>query len=82
MIYLGDGMTDVPCMRIVKDNGGYSICVYDDDRSTADDLMLHDRVSLAKKADYREGSPLDLSLKAIIEKIIDEEELNKLKEDF
>ena len=82
MIYLGDGMTDVPCMRIVMVNGGYSICVYDDDKSTAEDLLVHKRVTLAKKADYREGSALDLSIKAIIDKIADEEKLNKIKEDF
>ncbi|MBQ1521928.1 MAG: haloacid dehalogenase-like hydrolase [Erysipelotrichaceae bacterium] len=82
MIYLGDGMTDVPCMRIVKDSGGYSICVYDDDKSTAEDLMIHGRVTFAKKADYREGSPLDLTIKAIIDRIVHEDELRQLQEEF
>lgn len=28
MIYFGDGMTDIPSMRLVKKGGGYSIAVY------------------------------------------------------
>ena len=29
MIYIADGLTDIPCMKLVKVNGGYSISVYD-----------------------------------------------------
>ena len=28
MIYIGDGMTDIPCMKMVKERGGKSIALY------------------------------------------------------
>lgn len=31
MIYIGDGMTDVPCMKLVKMKGGESIAIYHKD---------------------------------------------------
>ena len=42
MIYIGDGLTDVPCMRLVKLNGGFSIAVYMDDvTKNAKALLKH-----------------------------------------
>ncbi|MBQ4557769.1 MAG: haloacid dehalogenase-like hydrolase [Clostridia bacterium] len=70
MIYIGDGVTDVPCMRIVKQNGGLSVCVYDlKGKSKADSLLKDGRVSVAVEADYRLGSSLDNSIKEFLEKI-------------
>ncbi|MDD6467451.1 MAG: HAD family hydrolase [Erysipelotrichaceae bacterium] len=69
MIYIGDGMTDVPCMSLVKKYGGHSIAVFQDDRGTCDKLLSQQRVNFIAKADYREGSTLDTLLKQIIQKI-------------
>lgn len=68
MIYIGDGLTDVPCMKLVKINGGYSIAVYTDKRKVSD-LMTDDRVNYITKADYSEGTELDEIVKDIITKM-------------
>lgn len=72
MIYIGDGITDVPCMKLTKQSGGYSVAVYNDDSTTAERLQRYDRVSCAVKADYREGSALEQTVFAIIDKIAEE----------
>jgi 2-hydroxy-3-keto-5-methylthiopentenyl-1-phosphate phosphatase len=67
MIYIGDGMTDVPCMKLVKVNGGQSIAVYQKSDRTVVNTLLHDRrVDYIAKADYSEGSELDDKIKKII----------------
>ncbi len=67
MIYLGDGMSDVPCMKMVKSYGGVSVAVYSDAGSSlAGDLMRHGRVDFIQEADYTEGSGLDTTIKNVI----------------
>ena len=58
MIFFGDGMTDIPIMRLTRRNGGRSICVYTD-RQAALPLYQQGRVDFIAPADYREGSSLD-----------------------
>lgn len=82
MIYIGDGLTDVPCMRLVNANGGHSIAVYKDGkRDIVDDLLLHDRVDFVAPADYREGKELDEIVKAILCKMSMEDSLKKHSDD-
>ena len=57
MIYIGDGLTDVPCMRLVKKEGGHSIAVYEN-RADVESLLRHERVNYIFPADYRPESPL------------------------
>ena len=67
MIYIGDGLTDVPCMKLVKVNGGYSIAVYQKNKkSKVEDLLLHNRVDFIELADYSEGSGLDKTVRDIV----------------
>lgn len=70
MLYIGDGLTDVPCMKLVKANGGCSIAVYrDGKRDKVEELLLHERVDYIQIADYTENSELDYTVKKIIEKM-------------
>ena len=68
MIYIGDGMTDVPCMRIVRTNGGCSIAVYQERKEEVNNLLLKGRVDYALKANYSKDSELEKAVFAIIDK--------------
>ena len=79
MIYIGDGLTDVPCMKLTKDGGGVSIAVYTDkSESIANSLYDDERINYITKADYRENSKIDLIVKGTIDKIAIDNKLNKL----
>lgn len=70
MIYIGDGLTDVPCMKLVKVNGGYSIAVYQKHKKfKVDELLEHDRVDYLALADYCENSELDILIRDMLSKI-------------
>jgi phosphoserine phosphatase len=72
MIFIGDGETDIPSMRLVKSQGGHSIGVYGSKkgaRTKALELIDHGRASLIAPADYSENKIIDLSVKAIIDKL-------------
>ena len=70
MIYIGDGLTDVPCMKLVKVNGGFSIAVYQKRQKVkVDDLLKHQRVDFITPADYTEQSELDCIIKKIVDKM-------------
>lgn len=76
MIYLGDGDTDIPCMRLVKEQGGCSIAVFDqnkwdkaDSQDKIEKLIAEDRVSYVVPGNYREGTQLDVTVKGVLSKI-------------
>lgn len=74
MIFIGDGDTDVPTMKMMHTKGGFSIAVYDPrsnerDQKKVYSLISEDRVNFVAAADYREGSALDLIVKGLIGRI-------------
>ncbi len=69
MIYFGDGITDVPSMKLTKVNGGHSIAVYQDDRTDADRMLLDGRVDYVVKANYSKGSEMEKTVFEIIDQI-------------
>lgn len=82
MIYFGDGMTDIPSMKITKEKGGNAIAVYrpkTTHRKTAIKLLADNRVNFALPADYREDSELDHVVKTILDKMATERDLDLLK---
>ncbi|MBQ8307586.1 MAG: haloacid dehalogenase-like hydrolase, partial [Alistipes sp.] len=73
MIYVGDGTTDIPCMRLVKNFGGHSIAVYNPDQKGArkdlNALIRDNRVNHVCPADYSEGSEIDTLVQTILDKM-------------
>ncbi len=67
MIYIGDGMTDVPCMKLVKVNGGYSIAVHKPgEKGKVESLIRDGRVDILAEADYSPGSEMDRVVQEMI----------------
>ncbi len=73
IVYIGDGETDVPCMRLVKKEGGHSIAVYKprnkQSKNVSEQLFKDDRVNAFIIADYSSGKKLDLFIKDLIDRI-------------
>ncbi len=73
IVFIGDGETDIPCMRLVKDQGGHSIAVYRSGKTgakqKAQQLIIDGRTTLAVPADYSDGSRIDKTMKGIIDGI-------------
>ena len=74
MIFLGDGDTDIPTMKMMTYQGGHSIAVYDPKRDDGDLDKIHrlisdGRVQFVAPADYRENSQVDIIVKGILGRI-------------
>ena len=85
IIYLGDGQTDVPCMRLVKEQGGHSIAIYEPGnekkKKAAEQLLAERRVNFVAQGDYSRSKPLARIVEAIIQKIAAQYVLFKLSKE-
>ena len=90
LIYVGDGETDVPAMKMVNLYGGTTIAVYNPNsvatpnhpRSSKDiciDLIRQNRADYIAPTIYTENSELDIILKKIIDKVAMEQDLLNIK---
>jgi phosphoserine phosphatase len=78
IVYIGDSATDIPCMRLVKSRGGYSIGVYDPEKQMKDNvykLYGDGRLSFYTAADYSLKSELMTYMKTIIDEITAKENI-------
>lgn len=73
MVFIGDGDTDIPCFRLVKDQGGHAIAVYKPKTKGAKqkaERLIHDgRVNFIVPANYEDGNEIDDIVKRIVDKI-------------
>jgi phosphoserine phosphatase len=69
-IYIGDGETDVPAMKMVTYQGGRSVAVYArGKKSAAHELVKEQRADIAVPADYSPGLPLERAVMAALRQI-------------
>ncbi|OQX29351.1 MAG: hypothetical protein B0D92_04325 [Spirochaeta sp. LUC14_002_19_P3] len=85
MIYLGDGETDVPTMKMLNYQGGYSIAVYPppkgkyrtkeeaEKKQLAENLQKDNRAQFVAEADYSKEKNLFKLVSALLERIANEE---------
>ena len=88
MIYIGDGETDVPAMKMIKYQGGTAIAAYNPEnkaregnrtpRQICEKLIDDGRADFMAPADYTDGSKLDAIVKTLMRRIVEEERLKGL----
>ena len=82
MIYFGDGETDVPCMKMVKEHGGHAIAVYNtpEKEAMACQLVREGRANFMCTANYSRGGVMNIIVKRILDKIKADFEFDRLIE--
>ena len=74
MIFIGDGETDIPSMKMMRHQKGHAIAVFDPQRWNQlqphiTRMIAGDRVDFVAPADYTEGSQLDVTVQGLLRRI-------------
>lgn len=73
IVFIGDGETDIPAMKMTMYQGGTALAVYEKNargaKRKAEELLLQDRADAAVVADYSEGSAIESAVQAIIQRV-------------
>lgn len=89
MIYIGDGETDIPAMKMVNLQGGYSIAVFNPSYLNQNagpkeeislDILMNNRANYLVPADFRPGTLLFSLLTNILDRMASEQNLYEIKE--
>ena len=84
IIYIGDGETDVPAMKMLNYQGGYSVAVYPPrkgmrrtpeemkKKETAEKLVTDNRAQFVAEADFEVDGPVYEIVTMLIRRIVDE----------
>lgn len=78
IVFIGDGDTDIPAMKMTTHNGGSSIATYDPDRDSKSldkihGLIADGRADFVAPADYSENRQMDILMKGILGRIARDE---------
>lgn len=73
ILFIGDGDTDIPSMKMVRYQGGTAVAVFDPHlwqeaahQNKMQRLIAEDRANYVAPADYTEGSQLDVTVKGVL----------------
>ena len=85
IVYIGDSDTDIPCMTLVKQKGGYSIGVYDpvtQNKKNVYKLFSEGRLNFYAPADYSADSPIFNYMKDVIDEVAAREKQKKQQKEL
>ena len=74
MIYFGDGDTDIPSMKMVRYQGGFSLAVFDEQKwkdqrtqEKVEKLIAEERANYVVPANYQQGSQLEVTVRGLLQ---------------